>query len=41
MIFRKDNIDMDMISGICDWVCIPTTYNLAVSIADINNKLTT
>ena len=43
MIFRKDNIDMDMISGICDWVCIPTTYNLAsfIYIADIpNNKYT-
>lgn len=36
MIFRKDDIDMDMISGLCNWLCFPTNYNLAsfVFIAD-------
>lgn len=41
MIFRKDNIDTDMITGICDWICVPTTYNLTsfIYIADIpDNK---
>lgn len=41
MIYNKEDIDTDMISGICDWICFPTTYNLAsfIYIADIpDNK---
>lgn len=36
MIYNKDDIDMDMISGLCNWLCFPTNYNLAsfVFIAD-------